>query len=236
MLLKSRKGALKNRESTGTKEEKRGEEKERIRWRDEKNETEVRKNHCVSFLLQKIWEINYNKHLPTHCQAGRAEQQQISGHHDRRWHKVYWNKGLKPLPTAFIQQQAHLYSITPPVQYAHVPSVLTTITELYQLLILRGSFCQNVNPSLALLSDASYTEKKKKKKTLHNTQLQFVLWQALLPLMLPRTWSVRHLMHLKEILYVWAESVSQPISRLPVASSLPWTQLWIQDRMYRKEV
>lgn len=91
--------------------------------------------------------------------------------------------------------------------------------------------------SLVKNKRASYTGKiTLTSSTLHNafTQLQFVLWQVLVALALQMIWSVCHLMHLKGILYIWEACHSQSC-RLPVASSLPGTQLCIQDRMYRRE-
>lgn len=91
--------------------------------------------------------------------------------------------------------------------------------------------------SLQRRTNVPATHKKTSRSTSHDafTQLQFVLLQALLPLMLQKTWSVHHPVHLKEILYVWMACHSQS-GKLPVASSLPQTQLCIQDRMYRKAV
>lgn len=43
----------------------------------------------------------------------RTEQRQISGHHDKHLHKVYWNKGL-------MHPRACLYSNMASVQYAVV--------------------------------------------------------------------------------------------------------------------
>lgn len=145
----------------------------------------------------------------------RTEQRQISGHHDKHLHKVYWNKGLTLLPDAFIHPRASLYSIMASVQYA---AVLLNDYSAWLVMPERKSLFGS--PYWRIIVAAT----RKESSTLYSTHLQLVLWQAsLVALKAPRGDSV-----------VWAACHSQSCS-LPTESSPLWAWLDIQDRMYKQE-
>lgn len=69
-------------------------------------------------------------------------QSQISGQHDRRWHRVYWNKGLTPLPNApsHPTTPAICTVLHPVYSTAQRLVLLTTTMQLYLVLIQLGTF------------------------------------------------------------------------------------------------
>lgn len=83
--------------------------RDRRRWEEEKDTMRGQKRESI-LLVPLIWgnQINtpllelqliHELFLSNCLLQTRTEQQQISGHHDEHWHRVYWDKGLMPLPT-----------------------------------------------------------------------------------------------------------------------------------------